>query len=246
MPKIAHFFWHQESMPFLHYATLDTFKRWNPDWEIRFYYSGQQGNASWQTNEHKYRITKSEYKWPAAIKVDLPKIHPVQQSDWLRWQLLSTVGGLWSDMDIIYFNPVPAEILKYDATIYKDKYYLIHFLYAKPNNPMFAWIFDQAQKANKTTYQGLGSQLFNRRFNINGWKDLRIFNTPMSWTCNLNDLEVDILMKGDSDKWQTPDAIAQHWYAGNNLSALAINNITQENMYNGKTTIYKILQHAYR
>ena len=34
---------------------------------------------------------------------DMPEVH---KSDFLRLELLSTIGGLWSDMDIIYFKPM--------------------------------------------------------------------------------------------------------------------------------------------
>ena len=37
IPKIAHFYWGNEILPFLRYITIYSFSILNPDWEIKLY-----------------------------------------------------------------------------------------------------------------------------------------------------------------------------------------------------------------
>ena len=38
------------------------------------------------------------------------------KADFLRWRLLATAGGLWSDFDIIYFKPMESLYLNLENT----------------------------------------------------------------------------------------------------------------------------------
>ena len=37
IPKIAHFYWGSQKLSFLRYMSLHSFKKCNPDWEVRLY-----------------------------------------------------------------------------------------------------------------------------------------------------------------------------------------------------------------
>ena len=118
IPKIAHFYWGNEKLPYLRYLTISSFCKYNPDWKVRFYYPKyRQTKKTWNSKEHKYEIiVKKDYteelkKLPITfVEIDFESLDlsndltEVHKSDYLRWFLLANVGGLWSDMDIIYID----------------------------------------------------------------------------------------------------------------------------------------------
>ena len=119
IPKIAHFYWGNPTLPYLRYLTIYSFYKFNPDWEIRFYYPKYPYTINtWKSKEQRYKFIGKDYyaelrKLPIKIiEFDMKNIgisndiSEVFKSDYLRWFLLATVGGLWSDMDIIYFKPM--------------------------------------------------------------------------------------------------------------------------------------------
>lgn len=122
IPKIAHFYWGNDTLPFMRYVSILSFSKLNPDWTIELHIPNSFGklNSTWNTPEHKavdldgvedYYDKLAEIpnirfvKWQSK---DLggENISEVFKSDFLRWKLLSYYGGLWSDMDIIYFRPM--------------------------------------------------------------------------------------------------------------------------------------------
>jgi len=91
----------------------------NPDWEVIVWRPAQSGKApGWHTKEHShYAWTKED--WAERFKEagdnvreeiadlgDFPRLTEVHRSDLYRWRLLHTMGGFWSDIDIVFFRPM--------------------------------------------------------------------------------------------------------------------------------------------
>ena len=58
IPKLAHFYWGNDTLSFLRYLSIYTFSKFNPDWRIQFYYPAQKyhGARTWGTPEHTGRF----------------------------------------------------------------------------------------------------------------------------------------------------------------------------------------------
>jgi len=185
IPKILHVYWGGNNLSFLRYLTVTTFMRQNPDWEIRFYYpTHPTKEMSWATNEQKGMPPTTDWV-PEMMRLPITKvpvnfeqfgyknnISEVHKSDVIRLILLSTVGGLWSDMDIFYFKPISWSHLNRDKykdieTFYcnNDYGHSIGFLMATPGNKFFAKLLELSKTAyNQHNYQTYGATLWNRHF----------------------------------------------------------------------------------
>ena len=131
VPKILHVYWGGNPLNYLRFMTVKTFMKNNPDWEIRFYYPLQpNSNVTWGTGENKVFREHKDYL-PELMNLPITKIPvdftkygfdnnmpEVHKSDFIRLEQLSTVGGIWSDMDILYFNSM--ESLYLNNSEYKD------------------------------------------------------------------------------------------------------------------------------
>ena len=55
IPKILHVYWGGSSLPKLRYLTIESFAKYNPDWEVRVYVPATPVEGhSWSTFEQKY------------------------------------------------------------------------------------------------------------------------------------------------------------------------------------------------
>ena len=244
IPKIAHFYWGGKILPYLRYMTLKSFQKTNLDWKIILYSpTSRSDHQSWLTHEHKCEMVGPDYSDHLkqlgieqvnidfnqfGLSNDLPE---VIKSDFLRLFLLSTVGGLWSDLDIVYFRPISSTFLSdsqyttymcYNSMPWGGiKFYSIGFMMASPSNPVFANLHSKAlsllkekplDETNPDAYQVIGSTFYNPYINL---KSSFLYNIPMEvvypvlpfdriWDIPAKDVLQDI-----KDR-----TIGVHWYAG--------------------------------
>lgn len=162
IPKIFHCYWGGNKLPYLRYLTIDSFHRLNPDWQIRYYYPlNPVSEHSWSTTEQKYSDTwenwvdKIDSKSIQTIGISFDGIRKemseVHRSDYLRWQLLATIGGLWSDMDIIYIKPMDSlyinvpENADRQTVVCISKYgHSVGFMMGVPHNTTFKRMAEQS------------------------------------------------------------------------------------------------------
>jgi hypothetical protein len=189
IPKILHVYWGGRNLSFLRYLTVTTFMRHNPDWEIRFYYPTHPTiNTSWFTPENKHAEPKTNFveklmQLPITkIPVDFTQygfsndLSEVHKSDILRIHLLSTVGGLWSDMDIFYFKPMSWFYLNDKKNSHIETFYCnreyghsIGFLMASEGNKFFGILAGTLKdNYNAHYYQTFGAMMFNKYFRAEG------------------------------------------------------------------------------
>ncbi len=116
IPKKLHMYWDKGPMSKLQVFTVETFHRLNPDWEITVYVPQQI-----YTKPEKYipdytgvdffdLLSKMSYVNIVSIDMNAYGIscdlHNILRSDILRYHLLYTEGGIWSDFDVIWFKPL--------------------------------------------------------------------------------------------------------------------------------------------
>ena len=246
IPQILHVYFGGETLPYARYMTIESFRKLNSDWKIKFYYPKFPYKIkSWISFEQKYELEVKDYlpelkKLPNIefISVDFKKyeisndISEVYKSDYLRWYLLSSEGGLWSDMDILYFNSMSnisfnkPENSNIDTGICINRIYghSIGFMLSSANNLYYKYICDRAKQSwNKNNYQSIGSVLSGNLFPnietiIKIFPTLTPINIPMDVVYAYNSLNVmDIFKSGDMSKF-TNNSIGLHWYAGHPLA----------------------------
>jgi len=188
IPKIAHFYWGGKKLSYLRFLSVQSFKELNPDWEIRVHMPAKLSRAkpAWDSFQQKDVDLCSDYtEQLQALDVEIVyhdfnryrfrnQAHEVHKSDFLRWRLLAQFGGLWSDIDILYTQPMTSlqENLPKNAKIdtvlcplSPPGKHTVGFLLSSADNNFFKYIGQQAKKQyNPNVYQCMGSDLINQNF----------------------------------------------------------------------------------
>ena len=268
VPKIAHFYWGAKTLPFLRYMTLLSFRKLHPDWTMILYTPETlQARPTWKTAEQKYTVSTSENYISKlkdidvkVVSFDMRKIghnnnlSEVIKSDLIRWHLLSTIGGLWSDMDIIYTKNIKCANLDNQANIFIccHDFHSIGFMIGNQNNKFYEVLLAGAKnRLNTNEYQSAGSSLMAKIYgeNFKAVKSatfalvgdsVKLENIPFSVVYPIPDINVICGQHwSNSIKLMKDTTIGLHWYAGHNLLAQQINTINERNCLNG----YNILSY---
>ena len=159
-------------MPFLHYLTIKSFIKYNPDWKVIFYRPKELSlEKPWEGWEHKYKLDCPDYlhevlslpvekRFFDGASLNIPNQYPeIIKSDFLRWHLLGTEGGVWADMDIIFtasVNNLPFNYAGKKETdtvvaicedfLPKFMFHTIGFMMSSGDNAYYKYIFDKSKK----------------------------------------------------------------------------------------------------
>jgi len=235
IPKILHVYWGGGPLSYLRFLTVKSFMKYNPVWEIRYYYPTHPTmEMSWWSEEQKTIVPVTDYT-PQLLELPITKIAvdfeeigfkntmpEVHKSDVLRLLLLSTVGGVWSDMDILYFKPM--DLLYFNKrknskieTIYCNRLYghSIGFLLSSNNNKIFAHLLDWSKKSyNPLYYQTVGVQLYNNFYRHPGTIEAKTpaINMSINVVYAHQAAQTEELF-GNEPKF-TDESIGIHWYGG--------------------------------
>ena len=116
VPKILHLYWDRSPMSWFQTLTVKSFRKYNPDWEIRLYLPKQvyTGGSRYIPDYTGPDFFNDVLTFPGVqvIDVDLNDYniseghHNILRSDILRYHLLYEYGGVWSDFDVIWLKPV--------------------------------------------------------------------------------------------------------------------------------------------
>ncbi|KKN42000.1 hypothetical protein LCGC14_0717600 [marine sediment metagenome] len=269
IPKIAHFYWGAQLLPFLNFLTLVTFKYFHPEWKIVLYRPNEDsisGEASWDEHMQKVMYKGRDFIKSAEELVDevkhapfgditLLRAHDVHKSDYVRWYALYHFGGLWCDTDVLWLKPI-AEVkvpLETDIMIChthprpkKRGYYSIGVLAAIKGTEFYASLLEACKvKYDPSDYQCLGADMIRDMYpNPSDIKGLYVYNISMSVVYPYH-------YKHGMDKLYNmmfPDnicssTVALHWYGGTELSMENINKIRFDNFRDleHKSTMGRVL-----
>lgn len=187
IPRICYFYWGAPVLPYLRYMCLKSFRKYNPDWKVILYVPTELTTTqSWATFENKQHYDTVDYSdrlealGVHVCPFDMESIGfsntlpEVTKSDIIRLHLLSTVGGLWSDSDIVYCRPLTHTFQETDHQAYfcwrkggptqlgpDPKYHSIGFLAGCPGNPNFKRLFKGIPRPfDMANYQACGSPYY--------------------------------------------------------------------------------------
>jgi len=269
IPKILHLYWGNEKLSFLRYLTVFSFRKLNPDWIIKIHIPESRSiSKTWNTFEHKSFVQPESDFFDKLNELDIEtKKHnfedyefnngasEVHKADFLRWYLLGTDGGFWSDFDILYVNEMDNLSINKEENENVDvgicTYYrnltAIGFLCGCEDCEFWKHIKDMAIfKFNPISYQSIGSQLLNDEFDIstrikerfNNHNPIQIHKKSIYY---LDYNRVADFYNSDIDVFSDEEIIGLHWYAGNQLSQKFENVIGLNNYKTFDNTICKII-----
>lgn len=265
IPKVVHFYWGNIIMPRARYISIKSFQKFNPDWEIKVYRPGvlrEDNTATWDSHHHTWTIggyncwpdVEREFNiiniesLPYKIPIEIAEAH---KGDFLKWHLLADVGGMHSDMDVIYFKPLSAANINLDIDLgicYHEYgitgvyYHCLGLLLSSPNNPFFDCLAKTAHRVfDKREYQSVGSPMVARTFPVGAreaddtptiiaelFKSGMVWNMPLAiiypWDC----LTFDGMWATPPDLSKiTNETIGIHWYGGSGMSPIFQNSVEE-------------------
>lgn len=195
IPKKMYFFWANDSMSWLRYMTLYSFKKLNPDWEVELHYCkpNQVVHKPWKDSPTQdfFNFQGKDY-FPEVqnlgIAVKEWSVESIDGKDWenifcsshksniFKWQKMTVNGGFYSDLDILFLKPMNEYYEKVKNTdliiCYRNRYCSIGFLGSSPENRFYRDIYLNAfNNFRVDKYQTVGVE------NIYAWLR-KISNLP--------------------------------------------------------------------
>lgn len=174
IPKQMSFFWGGQRLSWLRYMTLASFRHYHPAWRMNLYRMTESARSEWTSYEIEDAASYEGLDYSDRLadlgvtvipwQCPIERLSATHASDLCQWEILSTVGGMYSDMDILYTNPMPEEARQADATFcLSNGYMTIGFFGATPGSPLFAEIAHTARNNYSTKrYQSTGAEAIYR------------------------------------------------------------------------------------
>lgn len=240
--KVLHLFWgRSRPLSWLRLQTVRTFAALNPDWKIKVWYRDREPVAPfWPTREQSEPYTGRDYFGglaeihgvmvrPVAIDLALPD---VPFSDYLRWHLLATEGGFWSDFDIAYMRPMNeigghagALLITYPCGVWP-----IGFLGALDDDGRRFFeqvrILAHARIKRATSYQDLGCVVLDRVARAHGITPSRRQWVYPEYLSN----RVRAFFSARKPYTFPQDCIGAHWFAGADFASRFENSLDPERL----------------
>ena len=269
VPRKIFFFWEGNTMSWMRYMTLKSFRTLNPNWDIELYLGqdSQVTNKTWfDGSKQDFHNFKGKNYLPDVYKLDIKiitwkiplhnnedwnkRISPSHKSNFFKWHTLSTAGGIYSDMDILFTSPMDKfynSIKDSDLGICCDPYFSIGFMFSSPDNRFFKEVYDNTFFSwDPSWYQTAGvmniyNMLRSRKLmvgsNYNGlyktlckeWSEYIIENMSMKIVYPWNHTQMESVFH--KLHFNLPDeTIGIHWYAGAKISQAYNNILTDTNL----------------
>tara|TARA_R110002020_G_scaffold154248_2_gene333804 strand:- start:3225 stop:4052 length:828 start_codon:yes stop_codon:yes gene_type:complete len=258
IPKKIAFFWSGGPLSWLRYMTLKTFCAFNPTWEIHLYLSASSHQKeTWGTPETQDFINYSGMDWMPEVQRNLPvktyrielppTLDPVHQCDMFQWWWLGYQGGWYSDLDILYLQPM--DKLVEDSGNSDMVFSLpcgdftIGFLGSNQENKFYQTLYSlchQWEKARLSLnyYQSFGTQLVKQLTQRNrGAEITNKIAQDYEYSCYVTNKNEDVYpwnWRGINKIWneshEFPNTqLGIHWYAGARISQDMNSKLTPDN-----------------
>jgi len=269
IPQVAHFYWGGGPLSYLRFLSVKSFKKQNPDWQVKVHVpvTNSQAPASWTNNIKQDFRTQLDTLDVTIVEHDFDQYgvnnqaHEVHKSDFLRWRLLATDGGVWSDIDIFYVKPMGCleentpQNSNIDVALCPLKpphKHTVGFMLASKDNKFYRYISQLAlTNYNKDVYQCMGSDLINQRF-----EKFESFGKqfPQHQFIFLNKRSVYVITSKSIDyfyqpidanqnmKFTGPEVIGYHWFGGHPTSQDFENNLQPNTVTNYTHFLARVIQ----
>ncbi len=115
IPKILHLYWDGKCMSWLQVMTVTTFHDLNPDWTIMVHMpittskDSEEYIPAYKGANHFPMLERLEYvhihRWDME-ELGLENVPEIPRSDIFRYYILYTLGGIWSDFDVLWLRSI--------------------------------------------------------------------------------------------------------------------------------------------
>lgn len=265
IPKVAHFYWGGGPLSYLRFLSVQSFKNQNPDWQVKFHQPAinSQAPAAWTNN------IKQDFRSQVdALDVEVVahnfdsygfsnQAHEVHKSDFLRWRLLATEGGVWSDIDIFYIKSIEcleennAQHANIDVALCPLKpphKHTVGFMMASKDNNFYKYLSDLAVvNYNPEVYQCMGSDLINTRFEDFNNFGQRFPNNKFIFldkqcVYTITSKTIESFYQETNKKYNRAGIIGYHWFGGHPKSQEFENSLLPETVNKHTHFLAKVIQ----
>jgi len=270
IPKIVFTYWEGDQLSELHYLTIYSLHKYNPELDIIIYTDKNPKNIlkEWNTHEHSIDIQK---KIPLSklIEVNPNKIFLrtinfqkeynfdnnisiIFKADFIRIAKLYEHGGIWFDMDILFIKPIPDFFFNTNTNTFIFIYTEViptGFLATKPKSKYLEIIYNKSLEIIKNkkldNYQKIGPIIWIQEYNNLSEKiknEIKILGNDLVYPFFW--YELDYLFK-DKTKDLSNNTFGIHWYNGAPQTKNFINNFSLSTINSGRSLIEKLLSKIY-
>ena len=240
IPKILHIYWGGNQLLYLRYLTVTTFMKYNPDWQVVLWYPVESFTGKSWGVEHNYlplnmklckdylpelmklSITKMPVDFSElGFRYNTPEVH---KADFIRINVMHLYGGVWSDMDILYFKPITELKVNRKGNKNKNVYVCMSPSYGHstgfnmsiPDSQFFGTLKDNLNNNYVSNgYQCWGPDIFNKYFKtLDSIPDA--VNLDMDVVYANDCYTVKELLDSNNPRF-TDGSIGCHWYAGHSM-----------------------------
>jgi len=202
LPKTISFFWGNETMSWMRYLTLYSFRKLNPNWKIELYYSLSPDikEMRWKSREKQdyfYFKGKDYFQKVKDLDIDIIEwtcmtpngitfnVDSARKGDFFKYEKLSKSGGIYSDLDILFvksMDEIYPVLNNYDISVcYRNGYWSIGFMTSKGNNLFFEEVWKNSFSTfSPSSYQSAGiisiKDMLSKKFNVHPNIDCLINN----------------------------------------------------------------------
>ena len=253
IPKIVFTYWEGDQLSELHYLTIYSLHKYNPELDIIIYTDETPKNIlrEWNTHEHSIDIQKT-ISLSKLIEVNPNKIflRPINfqkeyqfdnnisivfKADFTRIAKLYEHGGIWFDMDILFVKPIPDFFFKENIEAFIFNYSEViptGFLASVPKSKYLKNLYNSSleiiKNKNLNNYQKIGPIIWVEEY-------IKLNKKRKGYTNSIktldNNLVYPFLWKDLCNLFKKSNAIIPentfgiHWYNGAPYTKEYINNL---------------------
>ncbi len=241
VPKIAFSFWEGDQFTYMHYLTMQSFAKFNPDFQIIVYTTAESENKTinWTTHEHKQQYTNlydfnklKEIPNLEIIPLDINKeigyndaLSSVWKSDIIRIKKLMEHGGFYIDFDTLFINKIDETLINLPNDIGLNNYCWVFnnaFIVSRPNGIVITKIYEAMinrlqSKSFENNYMFFGSRLITPLIMNNNTLKQLVYYIPNEMTCPYIFSEMNKLFYSNVNQI-TDKTFCIHWYNGDESS----------------------------
>ena len=265
IPKIVFTYWEGDQLSELHYYTIYSLHKHNPDLDIIIYTSTNPTNilVQWNTPEHSVKIQKT-IKLDDIVSINRDKIKLVAidfkanynvdndisciyKADFTRIVKLYEHGGIWFDMDILFTKPLPDYLFTTNADIFLFRYSNViptGFIACAPRTKMLTQLYSTAMSITHSgklnDYQAIGPILWETVYRVTDKRGVIMLPTeciyPLVWN------RIDALFNPTNGNIIKNYTFGIHWYNGGVSTKDFINRFDKTNI-NPERSLFEALIH---
>jgi hypothetical protein len=265
IPQTAHFYWGGGPLSYLRFLSVKSFKKQNPSWQVTVHTPAVSSSApaTW-TNSIKQDFR--DQLGPLDVTVishDFDsygfnnQAHEVHKSDFLRWRLLAEQGGVWSDIDIFYTNPIDnikentVGNCNIDVALCPLKpphKHTVGFMLSSKDNAFYQHISQQAvANYNKDVYQCMGSDLINGSFPTLESFGQQFPNTKFIFldkrcVYTITSKTIELFYQLTNKRHNNSEIIGYHWFGGHPRSQEFENDLNPETVNKHSHFLARVIQ----